>query len=139
LPEEIGELTNLEVLSLRFVKLRKLPKSFANLKSLRELYLTFSALEVFPEELLELPRLEKLSFWHCLDDPDKLEAFVAAMARIPSLKVLAFTQGDLKAMPANISLLDHLDELQIVDQRLSTDVLDALRASLPHVRLKTNA
>lgn len=139
LPDEIGELTNLEVLSLRFVKLRSLPKSFSNLKSLRELYLTFSALTAFPPELWELPRLEKLSFWHCLDDPEKLEAFVAAMARIPSLKVLAFTQGDLKVMPANISLLDHLEELQIVDQRLSAEGFDALRAALPHVRLKTNA
>lgn len=139
LPDELGDLTNLEVLSLRFVKLRRLPSTFSNLKAMRELYLTYSALEAFPAELLELPRLEKLSFWHCLSVPDKLEAFIASMARIPTLKVLAFTQGDLRAMPDNISLLDHLEELQIIDQRLTAEVFDALRAQLPHVRVKTSA
>ncbi|MEZ4460884.1 MAG: hypothetical protein R3E66_14400 [bacterium] len=139
LPDEIGELTNLEVLSLRFVKLKRLPPTFAALKNLRELYLTFSSLDGFPLELLELPRLEKVSLWHCTDDPDKLEAFIAHLSTMPSLRLLALCQGEIRSMPENLDQLAGLEELQIVDQRCSEAEIARIREVLPNVRLKTTA
>lgn len=138
LPEEIGELENLEVLSLRFVKLKRLPASFEKLKNLRELYLTYSALEAFPVELLTLPRLEKLSFWHCTDDREKLSAFVEAISQMPALRFLGFSQGEIRSMPENVFKVGHLEELQIVDQKMPETSVDALRASLPTVRVRTS-
>lgn len=137
LPEEIGQLANLESLSLRFVKLKRLPQSFSQLKNLRELYLTYSSLEAFPEALKQLPKLEKLSFWHCTDDPAKLEAFIDAIAEIPTLKFLAFGQGEIKAMPENVTKLQHLEELQIVDQKLPEAAVQTVRSALPSVRVRT--
>lgn len=139
LPDEIGNLKNLEVLSLRFVKLKKLPDTLANLKNLRELYLTFSALDGFPHTLLQLPKLEKLSLWHCPDDAGKLADFIEQIAQMPSLKLLALCQGDLTTMPENLGMLAGLDELQIVDQRVSETEFGRIRSILPSVRIKTTA
>jgi hypothetical protein len=137
LPESIGSLHNLEVLSLRFTKIKTFPKRFEELQSLREIYLTYSSLEQFPEVLKRLANLERLSFWHCgPEDPEKLRAFIEAIAQIPSLRSLAFAQGSIRVFPENVAKLQMLEEFQIVDQKVTESGLEALRQALPGARIK---
>ena len=61
LPEEIGELTDLEILSLNDNKLKSLPWQISLLKKLHTINLCCNQFMEFPKQLLELPELRDLS------------------------------------------------------------------------------
>jgi len=60
LPEEISELTELEILNLEHNKLKQIPSSIRNLKKLIQLVLFANNLETVPEEISELQHLKLL-------------------------------------------------------------------------------
>lgn len=64
LPEEIGNLRSLEIMSVHDDSLQKLPESIKQLKSLRELNLEHNQLKKLPNALVKLPNLKILKIDH---------------------------------------------------------------------------
>jgi Leucine-rich repeat (LRR) protein len=64
LPENIGNLQNLEQITLYQNNLTRLPKSFSMLQSLEKLNLSWNNFESFPEQVSELKRLEWLACFY---------------------------------------------------------------------------
>lgn len=63
LPENIGDLQNLEELHLPDNQLKTLPTSFANLKKLQMLELLHNRFKRVPEPILALENLQSMSIW----------------------------------------------------------------------------
>ena len=62
LPEEIGQLSSLEILHLVSCGIHQLPDTFAHLKKLKELHLRGLPMNTFPEVITKLSQLEILEF-----------------------------------------------------------------------------
>ncbi|TSC28398.1 leucine-rich repeat domain-containing protein [Corallococcus sp. Z5C101001] len=133
LPVELCRLPALQSLSLRYCdKLTRLPDAFSELETLEELYLDAMALEDFPQVLLRLPRLKKLWWWRFFQTPPaRLEALVAGMARMPGLTHAGFFQGNLTALPGNLSRLAGLKQFKLGLDRVPPAEVKRLEAALP--------
>jgi internalin A len=131
LPTWIGELTQLEVLSVNQGHLLKLPKSIAKLKNLRWLHLTDSKLSSIPVEIVQLERLEILDLdgnplLHVPDVVFEIQSIEGlnicniginsipdAISRLRRLRALAVTGNRLVTLPSSIASLSKLDSLYL--------------------------
>ncbi|MBU8893978.1 hypothetical protein KRR26_00100 [Corallococcus sp. M34] len=102
----------------------------------QELLLEATALEGFPEVLLQLPRLKKLWWWRFDTMPmNQVEALVSGMARLPALTHAGFLQGQLLALPGNLSRLARLEQFKLGLEHVPEPEVKRLRAALPPGRL----
>ncbi len=120
LPDEIGELTEMENLLLDSNGLRSLPKSIGKLKKLRRLYAYHNKLATLPDSLCECTALEDLSLWS-----NELTEIPESIGKLSKLTELDVHGNQLTALPDSIGDLKELDELDIHDNKI-TELPDTL-------------
>lgn len=164
LPDELGNLSNLESLQLENSYVSVIPDSITQLTNLKTLnFRVFPLLRSLPEDIDRLSNLESVSFFRAESLTDLPDAF----ARLSNLKELAFAGNPLslhlgfKAIPPEVfqlsgleelflrsyafevtedfSPLSALKELQLIDMRLSSlpESIQQLQ-NLEHLNLSTN-
>ncbi|KAG0589755.1 hypothetical protein KC19_1G045400 [Ceratodon purpureus] len=127
LPDSFGELSNLEVLSLRRCRnLTLLPNSFGSLFNLKDLDLSFSTkLVSLPSSFGRLSNLEKLNLWRC----EKLTGLPDSFGSLRNLKTLLLGTTGVERLPDSFGELSNLQELD-----LSCCNLSALPQSFTQLR-----
>lgn len=109
LPKEIGKLVKLMSLSLSLNKLTSLPVEFSNLKNLRTLNLGKNAFAAIPDVVLALSGLETLNF-----EGNPITVVPAGINSMKGLKELSFSGcGELTALPPQIGELANLETLDL--------------------------
>ena len=115
LPESIGKLKSLQILSLGDNRLTTLPESIGKLKSLRILNLGGNQLTTLPESLGNLDALEML-----LLNNIKLSTLPESIEKLSSLEELDLGENKFSTLPKSISKIPSLKILNIKDNQLST-------------------
>ena len=137
IPQTIGNLKNLEVLTLKEDKLSTLPDTIGNLTRLRELNLYKNPLEslpdtignltnllkinldgtrfrTFPKQLLKLKNLESLNL-----DRNLIKSIPKEIDELQNLKYFKIERGVLKSIPSEIGNLSKLEELYLAYNELT--------------------
>lgn len=114
LPDDIGSLTNLEILYLEGNELERLPKGIAKLKSLKALKLANNRFREFPAEALNLPNLEALDLSN-----NPLESMPPGIRSLKNLQILYLEKTGLSSLPAEIGELTNLSELFLADNHIA--------------------
>lgn len=109
LPAEMGKLGKLNYLSANLNKLTSLPAEMANLKNLQALHLGKNNFTQFPEIITGYSKLEVLNF-----ENNAITALPASISALKNLKVLNLANCyDLLALPPQIGELANLTELNL--------------------------
>ncbi len=124
LPESIGNLTSLLILSLDENRLESLPESIGNLTSLLILSLNGNGLESLPESIGNLTSLLILSL-----NENFLETLPEPVGNLTSLLILSLNGNKLKILPESIGNLKMLQKLDLRNNRL-----ERLPESLPNIK-----
>lgn len=106
-PEKIGQLTELETLSLIVNSISSLPVSVSKLSKLRMLDLTDNLNLEQVDFITSLPQLESLSLFGCR----------------------------IKKLPANISVLKNLKQLGLTGNPIQPEEINRLKRELPHCKI----
>jgi len=112
LPDEIGELANLEVLQLGGGQLTALPASLARCTKLREINLYNNKLAQLPPVLLELPALRELTL-----GKNQLTS-VEGIGRLRQLEELDLAMNPITTLPADFLELTKLTSLNLAGTKL---------------------
>lgn len=62
IPPELGKLTNLEILSLLYNKIKVIPPEIGNLDNLQHLTIAHNKIKVIPPEIVNLQKMEKICY-----------------------------------------------------------------------------
>ncbi|MEJ2278954.1 MAG: hypothetical protein P8Y70_14580 [Candidatus Lokiarchaeota archaeon] len=114
IPESIGNLTSLKILSLRNNKLTTLPNSFRNLDSLEMLSLWRNNLSTIPEPLTALSSLQELLLQY-----NQLSMLTDTITNLSSLRYLNLGGNNLTSLPKTIENLKSLQKLIVWDNHLT--------------------
>lgn len=112
----IGQLTQLEVLNLKYCGLRALPAETGLARNLRTLQLSDAAIEHLPTSLTRLNRLESLSL--AAMPHLNWETNFPTICRLTSLRYLNLAGNDLQELPVCIGQLKQLTELDLSQNNL---------------------
>jgi hypothetical protein len=115
LPESIGKLKKLKILNLTNNQLKTLPENIGKLKNLENLDLENNQLEYLPESI---GNLEKLDFLHLGDN--QLKYLPENIGNLKNLKKLHLTNNQLKTLPESIGNLEKLELLYLKKNQLKT-------------------
>ena len=135
IPTELGNLTSLRILNLFGNPISNLPESMENLENLEILLLGRTKLTKVPTFLPKLKKLKTLA----LDETQVslTEADVEVLAQMPNLQILDLTLlRNLKSLPKNLSKLSFLKELFLQKIPFEKSDVVRLRDELPGVRIK---
>ncbi|XP_022883655.1 plant intracellular Ras-group-related LRR protein 1-like [Olea europaea var. sylvestris] len=111
LPTNIGyELVNLQKLSIHLNKLRSLPKSIGDMKSLRLLDVHFNELHGLPPTIGRLTNLEIINLSSNFSDLTELPDTIADLT---SLKELDLSNNQIHALPDQFGRLQNLIKLNV--------------------------
>ena len=112
IPASIGQLTNLERLSicgfLQINKLESLPKSIGSLTSLKELVLENNRLNSLPESIGALKDLEVLNLYG-----NNLNTLPNSIGKLKNLKSLYLALNRIKSLPKSMKNLSNLREVSL--------------------------
>ena len=131
LPENIGNLPNLQDLLLSYNNITSLPKSIGNLSSLTRLYLDDNKLTSLPESIGNLTNLKRFAL--CCNDltslpesigkltnllafhlgNNKLVSLPESIGNLSKLKMLILRSNQLRSLPESIGNLSNLQELYL--------------------------
>ena len=115
LPESLGRLTQLQVLSLGGNRLTVLPESVGWLTQLQKLRLENNQLTVLPEWLGRLTQLRELNI-----QSNELTALPEWLGRLTQLQKLCVGKNQLTALPKSIGRLTQLRDLWLWGNQLTT-------------------
>jgi len=115
LPESIGKLKELEVLSLKSCKLRTLPAEIGQLSQLKSLHLNQNLLTSLPSEIGQLKRLEHLKL-----DYNRLESIPTTFGKLASLKQLDLKVNQISKLPPAFFQLTQLEQLSLQANQLTS-------------------
>ncbi|MDU0369877.1 leucine-rich repeat domain-containing protein [Hymenobacter endophyticus] len=104
----LGELYNLEELSLEASYLPVLPPGFTKLKRLKKLNLSYNRLTQFPTELYQLDSLEELNL-----ERNWLDSIPPSIRQMERLRVLNLSSNQLTRYPEAVNALANLRELHL--------------------------
>ena len=111
-----GELNkNLEILMLNHQGISRIPKTFLQLKGLKELYLDSNKFKQFPEVLLNLKSLELL-----LLQNNAIEKLPKKMPEDSSVKCLVLTRNKIRKLDQRVLKMQGLERLYLVRNPLHT-------------------
>lgn len=108
LPESIGELQNLEFLSINLSGADKLPESIGNLKKLKYLYAAGCGMTTVPESIGECESLAILDL-----HSNKITSVPDSICNLKNLKSLDLGYTNITALPENIGNLKELIRLDL--------------------------
>ncbi|RSK37460.1 leucine-rich repeat domain-containing protein [Hymenobacter metallilatus] len=104
----LGELYNLEELSLEASYLPALPPGFTKLKRLKKLNLSYNRLTQFPTDLYQLDSLEELNL-----ERNWLDSIPPSIRQMERLRVLNLSSNQLTQYPEAVNALANLRELHL--------------------------
>ena len=113
LPEEIGNLTHLELLNLGKNRLMTLPSEIGCLKHLKSLYLDKNQLTELPQEIGELTQLRMLYL-----GSNQLADCPASLGRLKNLETLELEDNRFTLFPSAIESLLELEVLDLHGNRI---------------------
>ena len=113
-PKEIGELKNLQWLSLGNNQLSGLLKEIGELKNLEGLSLANNQLSEYPKEIGELKNLQ----WLYLDN-NQLSEYPKEIGELKNLQELYLGNNQLSELPKEIGELKNLQRLSLANNQLS--------------------
>ncbi|GJP77090.1 hypothetical protein CLOP_g7522 [Closterium sp. NIES-67] len=140
LPEDIGELPNLQLLHLFDVRQEVIPPSFTQLSSLTDLEIKWSDISELPEGISGLQNLRELRLLSCTD-LKTLPASLTSLNRLESLRLDAETMSDgdvdigLTSVPERLDHLGRLTELGLLGSGRLAAIPQSLPPSLEVLRL----
>ena len=114
LPEQIGQLSQLETLHLFCNQLKALPEQIGLLQNLSKLNLSYNLLTELPEQIGLLRNLESLTL-----SSNQLKALPEQIGLLQNLKNLVLSSNQLKALPELISQLNKLESLSLERNQLT--------------------
>lgn len=106
IPENIGELTQLEDFVLLDSRISYIPQSFNNLTNLKHLNLVGDGKSEFPKDIKKLTQLESIFLADFGSIPNEI-------FELPNLKRLILYRCNIKVIPRSIKNLVHLEELNL--------------------------
>jgi len=114
LPNEIGNLKNLQELYINNMKLTILPETIGNLKNLTKLCCIFNNLESIPSSIINLENLIELNLTknNLIEIPD--------LKKLKNLRKLGISHNKLYKLPINIGELINLELLECGVNNLTT-------------------
>ena len=107
-PEEIGELTGLELMNLCGNQLASLPKSARNLKNIWCLELYDNRFEEIPEEIAGMKKLK-----HLYIQENQIKSLRPSICRLQDLIVLDISNNPIAELPGDIVNLVSLEALHL--------------------------
>ncbi|MFX1257698.1 MAG: leucine-rich repeat domain-containing protein [Promethearchaeota archaeon] len=113
LPESLGNLLNMELLNLSRNKIKNIPKSLGNLKSVKYLDLGVNEIRILPENLKNLENLEYLDLTR-----NKIEIFPKILCNFSKLEVFHLGGNKFNLLPENIGNLKNLKELSVSQNKI---------------------
>lgn len=109
LPDEIGDLENLEKLYLSYNDITELPKTMCKLKKLKEFYISNNRLTAVPDEIGDLTNLVILNL-----NNNRIRDLSDGVEYLTKLKEMRLQNNELTLLPYTIiSLCDTLDILDL--------------------------
>jgi internalin A len=136
LPDEVFDLTNVEVIILDGNQLKTIPREVAHLPKLRELYARYNSITSVPPEIGKLQRLEIINFYHnkLFELPEEtgdliqlrclylayneLQTLPRAIGRLTRLSVMDISSNQLEDLPRGIGKLETLSTLYLSSNKL---------------------
>ena len=113
LPDEIGNLTNLRVLSLVKNQLAEIPECVCKLSNLEELFVSRNQIISLPAEIGNLKNLKTLSLIR-----NKIKALPPEIGELLNLRALLLRNNELTQLPSAIVKLTQLKTLEVADNPL---------------------
>lgn len=115
LPQELGQLKNLEYLGITRNHIKKLPKEIGKLQNLKVLYCSDNHLKKLPKEIGDLQNLEEL---FCTGN--QLTKLPSEVGKLQNLRTLSCVQNQLKQLPSEIGNLHNLQRLSCGNNLFTT-------------------
>ncbi|CAG5118137.1 unnamed protein product [Candidula unifasciata] len=115
LPDDFGDLSNLEEIYLCENKLSSLPESLCKLSKLKVLKLNANCLRKLHSEIGQNISLETLSV-----DENKLKCFPATLGLLRNLCVLEANYNRLEYLPSTLNYLERLSVVDLSSNRLTS-------------------
>ncbi|XP_048141507.1 disease resistance protein L6-like isoform X2 [Rhodamnia argentea] len=142
LPEEIGDLVNLQYFFVACSEIKELPSSIWKLKSLRELHFQGNIYqELDPANSWELPSaigmLQNLEVLQVNSRSLKGE-LALAIGSLPFLRILNLSRTGITGIPKSISMLPRLQRIELVGCNMIQE-LPMLPTSLTHLRVSSKS
>jgi len=115
LPENIGELSQLQELYISANHLKTLPDSIGKLKMLTILNANSNQLTTLPESIGNLPNLRNLHLFS-----NQITILPSTIGNLHGLKSLWLQENKLTSIPSNIGQLSALTSLNVAENKLQT-------------------
>ncbi len=115
LPRTIGQLANLQKLYLRENRLTSLPQEIGQLTNLQRLWIQHNQVTSLPQEIGQLTNLEELNIWD-----NQVTSLPQEIGQLTNLLMLTLDNNRLTSLPQEIGQLINLEELSISDNRLTS-------------------
>ncbi|XP_066264980.1 leucine-rich repeat and death domain-containing protein 1-like isoform X2 [Branchiostoma lanceolatum] len=114
IPEAIGRLQKLRALDARGNMLTSLPQAIGSLQQMRILYIDDNQLTEVPPGVCSLSNLETLTV-----SKNKLSTFPPGVEKLQKLRVLAIANNQLTEVPPGVCSLSNLEVLSVSNNKLS--------------------
>ncbi|MGD8762363.1 MAG: P-loop NTPase fold protein [Desulfobacteraceae bacterium] len=115
LPESIGQLTNLQFLTLEANRLSTLPESVGRMTNLQFLNLDANQLTTLPESIGQLTNLQTLNLY-----ANQLTTLPESIGQLTNLQAFHVGGNQLSTLPESIGQLTNLQALHLPGNKLST-------------------
>lgn len=138
LPEQLGELTQLQDLNISHNQLIELPKSLSLLKGLKYFYIHGNKLQYVPDWLEELTEMKRLLIgW--IDHGVDLKELPENLKKLKKLKGLGLDSCNLSTLPVWINDFKELKELSLENNPLEPELEEAYKQGIDAVKLYLRA
>jgi len=124
IPEELGQLANLQELNLSNNRISVIPEELGQLANLQELDLSNNRISVIPEELGQLANLQELDLSN-----NRITAIPEALGQLANLQTLVLNNNQINVIPEALGQLAKLRALHLAFNRITIipDVLSQLK------------
>lgn len=112
-PSEIGNLSDLESITIRYVSMESIPEEIGNLSHLTELILSRNSLISLPNTIGNLSALVKLDV-----NDNNITSLPSSIGNLSNLEHLNVSYNDVASLPSEISNLSNLSYLNLSSNNL---------------------